>query len=69
MAAQKNAAQALRDKTLQAALTAVERLRTLLRDPESSHGDVLKAAAMIFDRVSFQQQGETGDFEIVVREE
>ena len=70
MAVRKNAAQSLRDKTLQAALVAVDRLRALLRDPQSSQGDVLKAAAMIFDRVSLQQGGGgSGDFEIVVKED
>ena len=53
-----------------AAEKAVERLIALLMDPDTSHGDVLKAAALIFERVlPAAAGGDSSDFEIVVKEE
>ncbi len=61
----------LREKTLQAAIRAVERLQKMLRDDAASNGDVIKAAALVLGRVP-QEKGEqspTGDFEIILQEE
>ena len=53
-----------------AALQAVKRLMRLLQDETASHGDVLKAAALIFERVYPAANGDPGgDFEICVKEE
>lgn len=67
----RNDAQALREKSLQAALLAVERLSSLLSDPDATNADALKAATLIFERVYPAQAGggPTGDFDICVKEE
>ena len=67
----RNDAAALREKSLQAALLAVERLSALLSDPEASNADALKAATLIFERVYPAQAGggATGDYDICVKEE
>lgn len=67
----KDRAQILREKALEAAVTAVERLESLLSDPETSNADAIKAATLVFERIYPAQAGEaiTGDFEICMREE
>ena len=62
---------ALRETTQRAALKAVERLLELLENPDASHADVLKASALIFERIyPAQGQGAAGgDYEICVKEE
>ena len=50
----------------------MERLEELLRDPEASRGDILKAAALIFEKIHPQTAGggaAAGDFEICIKEE
>lgn len=72
MAPRKTDAERLREKTGKAALLAVERLEELLRDPEASRGDILKAAALIFEKIHPQTAGggaAAGDFEICIKEE
>ena len=62
----------LREASRQAAQKAVERLKKLLSDPETSNADVLKAATLIFDRVyTAQAEDKTAgsDYEICVKEE
>lgn len=62
----------MRETAGSAAQRAVERLLKLLDDPEASHGDVLKAAALIFERVLPAVAGGDSagsDFEICVKEE
>lgn len=69
-AIQKQARERLRDKTLQAAIRAVERLQRILRDENTSSADAIRAAALVLDRVP-QEKGEAqpaGDFEIVLKE-
>ncbi len=62
----------LRETSRQAAQKAVERLKRLLSDPETSNADVLKAATLIFERVyTAQAEDKAGgsDYEICVKEE
>ena len=61
----------LRETGREAALRAAERLRDLLENPDTSPGDVLKAAALIFERIYPAAAGgeSGGDFEICVKEE
>ena len=61
----------LRETSREAALRAAERLRDLLENPDTAPGDVLKAAALIFERVYPAAAGSEGggDFEICVKEE
>lgn len=62
----------LRETSRQAAQRAVERLKKLLSDPETSNSDVLKAATLIFERVyTAPAEEKTGgsDYEICVKEE
>lgn len=71
-AKKKDAAAALRQRSLEAALLAVERLSGLLSDPDCSNGDALKAAAMIFEKIiplSVGGGGGAGDYEILVKED
>ena len=67
----KDGAAVLRERSLQAALLAVERLSSLLSDPESSNGDALKAATLIFEKIYPLQSGggANGDYEICVKED
>ena len=66
-----NDAHALREKGVRAALLAVERLSSLVSDPEASNADALKAATLILERVYPVQAGGAalGDFDICVKEE
>lgn len=62
----------LRQRSLQAALLAVERLSNLLSDPDSSNADALKAASLIFEKIIPLQAGSgggAGDYEICVKED
>ena len=61
----------MRQISRKAALKAVERLMGLLDDPDTSHGDIIKTATLIFDRIysGGAQGGVSGDFDIVVKEE
>lgn len=70
-ARKKSGPQALGEKSLQAALLAVDRLTEMLKDPATSNADVLKAATLIFDRVYPAQAsgGASGDYEICVKED
>lgn len=62
--------QALQEKAAAAAILAVERLKKLLRDPDASNADALKAATLIFERVYPTLPGNAaGDFEISIKEE
>ena len=53
------------------AIMAVERLKKLLRDPDASNADALKAATLIFERVypTPQTGAAAGDFDICIKEE
>lgn len=66
-----NDARTLREKGIRAALLAVERLSSLVSDPDASNADALKAATLILERVYPVQAGGTplGDFDICVKEE
>ncbi|MBR1585053.1 MAG: hypothetical protein IJ662_05895 [Clostridia bacterium] len=62
----------MRETTHLTALKAVERLKELLENPDTSHADVLKAATLIFERIYPAANGGAangGDFEICVKEE
>ncbi|NLD82573.1 MAG: hypothetical protein GX637_00255 [Clostridiales bacterium] len=62
----------LRESSREAAEEAVRRLKELLDDPDTSHADVLKAAALIFDRVypaAAAEKEAGGDYEICVKGE
>lgn len=50
---------------------AVERLSSLVSDPDTSNADALKAATLILERVHPVQAGggTLGDFDICVKEE
>ncbi|MBR4359133.1 MAG: hypothetical protein IKP32_00740 [Clostridia bacterium] len=64
-------AQVVREKTQEAAIQALQRLSDLLLNPDTGNGDVLKAAALILERV-YPLQAEApagGDFDICVKEE
>lgn len=63
--------QALQEKAASAAILAVERLKRLLRDPDASNADALKAATLIFERVcpTPPAGGTAGDFDICIKEE
>lgn len=68
--ARKKPRERFREKTLRAAIMAVERLQQLLRDEATSNADVIRAATLVFDRLA-EEKGESampGDFEIVLRD-
>lgn len=67
----KDDARLLQERSLQAALMAVERLTGLLSDPEASNADVLKAATLIFEKIHVGggPGAAAGDFEICVKED
>lgn len=68
----KDQAMLLKERSIQAALLAVERLSSLLSDPDSSNADALKAATLIFDKIIPIQTGDgggAGDYEITIKEE
>ena len=70
MVRKKNAAQTLRDKLLDTALSAVDRLKGLLEDGDAGNGDIVKAAALVLDWAGREEAaGITGDYEIKVKEE
>lgn len=68
---QKAPGQALQEKAAAAAILAVERLKKLLRDPDASNADALKAATLVFERVypTPQTGAAAGDFDICIKEE
>lgn len=70
-ARKKNEAQLLREKTASVALRALERLDALLNDPDTSNAEVIKAAALVFDRIdsSHAEGGTPGDYEICIKED
>ena len=53
----------------QAALLAVERVSGLLKNPEATGGEVLKAAQLIFERIYRPEGAQMGDFDILIKEE
>ena len=61
------------EKTQEAALLSLQRLIGLLQDPDTSNADVLKASALIFERIYPLQSGSAapqgGDYEICVKED
>ena len=62
----------VREKAQEAAILGLERLISLLHDPDTSNADVFKAVQLIFDRVMPSQGGSDapgGDFDICVKEE
>lgn len=60
----------LQETARKTAQRAVERLLDLLNDPDASHTDVLKAAALIFERIyPAAAGGDAGDYEICIKEE
>ena len=64
--------EAIRQRAQSAALLAVRRLEKVLRDPETSGADVIKAATLIFDRLYTGGDASAtaaGDYEITIREE
>ena len=70
-ATRKKPAPTVGEKTQEAALLSLERLIGLLTNPDTPNADVLKASALIFERIYPQQSsgGVTqGDFDIVVGE-
>lgn len=71
MVRKKKDGEILQEKSLQAALLAVERLINLLSDPDSSNADALKAATLIFEKIHPLSSGDAaaGDFEICVKED
>lgn len=68
---QRTGPEAIQKRAQTAALLAVKRLETVLKDPETSGADVIKAATLIFDRVYTGKNDApaAGDFEILVKEE
>ena len=70
-AARKKTAPTVGEKTQEAALLSLERLIELLRNPDTPNADVLKASALIFERIyPLQCSGAAaqGDFDIVLDE-
>ena len=69
-AMRKQARERLREKTLQAAIRAVERLQRMLRDENTSNADAIKAAALVLERVPSEgtEGSGAGDYEIVLKE-
>ena len=61
------------EKTQEAALLSLQRLIGLLQDPDTPNADVLKASALIFERIHPLQSGgaapQGGDYEICVKED
>ena len=61
------------EKTQEAALLSLQRLIGLLQDPDTPNADVLKASALIFERIYPFQSGAAapggGDYEICVKED
>ena len=71
-ATRKKQAPTVGEKTQEAALLSLQRLIGLLQDPDTPNADVLKASALIFERIYPLQGGapaSQGDFDIVVKEE
>ena len=67
----KSTAQLLTEKTQQAALLAAERLISLLEDPDTGNGDVIKAATLILEKL-YPIQSESlsgGDYHICIKED
>ena len=70
MVKKKDPAALLREKLLDAAISAADRLKALLEDENASNGDVVKAAALALDMAGKgAETAATGDYEILVREE
>ncbi len=67
----KRKAPTVSDMAREAAARALERLISLLQDPETSNGDVLKASQLVFERIytGASQQAPAGDYDIIVKEE
>ena len=66
----KTTTQLLAEKTQQAALLAAERLISLLEDPDTGNGDVIKAATLILEKL-YPIQSESlsgGDYDICIKE-
>ncbi len=60
----------LREKLLEAAISAADRLKLLLDDENAANGDVIKAAALALEMANKGNEGAvTGDYEILVKEE
>jgi len=70
-AKKKDAGRLLREQTVSVALRALERLDALLNDPDTSNAEVIKAAALVFDRIdsSHAEGGTPGDYEICFKED
>lgn len=66
----KSTAQLLAEKTQQAALLAAERLISLLEDPDTGNGDVIKAATLILEKLYPIQSDSLagGDYDICIKE-
>ncbi len=70
MGKRKDPAALLRDKLLDAAIAAADRLKMLLDDENASNGDVVKAAALALDMAGKGAEASAaGDYEILVKEE
>ena len=68
----KRTAPTVGEKTQEAALLSLERLIELLQNPDTPNADVLKASALIFERIFPLQTAGTpadGDYEICVKED
>ena len=66
----KTTTQLLAEKTQQAALLAAERLISLLEDPDTGNGDVIKAATLILEKLYPIQSDSLagGDYDICIKE-
>ena len=71
MARSKITAELFQQRVLEAAMTALERLKDVLSNPESSNADVLKAATLVLDKMQQTREtgGPSGDWEITVKED
>lgn len=63
----KNPGREIRAQTEQAVLLGIERLTSILTDPETPNGDVFKGLSLLFERIYQREainEGMLGDFEI-----
>jgi len=57
----------IRRRSEEAVLNGLDRLNDLLRNPDTSDGDVLKGLTLLFDKIFVQPSAEGGDYEIRLR--
>jgi len=67
MSAKKNPGRQIRAQTEEAVLIGLERLKSILSDPDTATADVFKGLTLLFDRIYRPAEGEgapAGDMEI-----